>query len=72
MTIHERLRAVTAGVRGVLAPIVAFQFATGTSLHRLGWIAFSMIFLSVLMLLSEIKWGRRGRKASPANEEVSD
>ena len=60
------------GVRGVLAPLVAFQFATGTSMHTLGWIAFGMIFLSVLMLLPEVKWGRRGRKASPAIEEVSD
>lgn len=60
------------GVRGVLAPLVAFQFATGTSMHTLGWIASGMIFLSVLLLLPEMKWGRRGRKASPAIEEVSD
>ena len=66
------LHTFFTGVRGVLAPIVAFQVATGTSMHTLGWIAAGMIFLSVLILLPEMKWGRRGRKASPAIEEVSD
>ncbi|MBI3879449.1 MAG: MFS transporter [Verrucomicrobia bacterium] len=60
------------GVRGVLAPIVAFQFATGNSMHTMGWVAAGMITLSVLILLPEMKWGKRGRRASPAVEEVSE
>lgn len=60
------------GVRGVMAPLVAFQLVTGMSLQTLGWISASMIFLATLLLLPEVKFGRSARRASVLVEEVSE
>src|SRR5690606_41353071 len=43
------------GLRGVLAPITAFQLAQRLPLAALGWVSAGLIFLSCLMLLPEIK-----------------
>jgi MFS family permease len=60
------------GIRGVLAPMVAFHLSTGTSMAKLGWISAGLIMLASLMLLPEIKFGKRGRSAEPLVEEISD
>lgn len=60
------------GLRGVLAPIVAFQLAGVVALPTLGWFSAGLIFVASLMLLPEIPRGRRARKAAALVEEVSE
>jgi MFS family permease len=60
------------GLRGVIAPITAFQLAKFLPLTTLGWISAILIFLSCLMLLPEIKFGRRAKPAEALVEEVSE
>jgi MFS family permease len=60
------------GVRGVLAPLVAFQLAAHWSPQAISWLGASMIFVATLILLPEIKTGKRGRPAAALTEEVSE
>ena len=60
------------GVRGVLAPFAGFYLINVVSLATLGWIAAGLILASVFVLLPEVLLGKRGRRASPVVEEVSD
>lgn len=60
------------GVRGVLAPLVAFHASRTLELHWLGWIAAGLIAASSVLLLPEVKLGAFGRKAKALVEEVSD
>jgi hypothetical protein len=60
------------GVRGVLAPVVAFHLVTVVGVGALGLISGGMIMLASLMLLPEIKHGHGRRHASALVEEVSE
>jgi hypothetical protein len=60
------------GVRGMLAPITAFQLAKTLSLTTLGVIATVLIFTATVLLLPEIKFGRRAKAAEALVEEVSE
>ena len=60
------------GLRGVIAPITAFQLARTVELTTLGWISAALIFLASALLLPEIKFGRRGRHREPLVEEISE
>jgi MFS family permease len=60
------------GVRGVVAPFAGFYLINILSLSALGWVAAGLIGCSIVLLLPEVKWGRRGRSAPPAVEEVTD
>jgi MFS family permease len=60
------------GIRGVLAPLVAFNVVTHFSLSTLGWVSAGLIAAGTLILVPEIKLGRRARKAGPLVEEVSE
>jgi MFS family permease len=60
------------GIRGIAAPMVAFHLASRVSFGTLGWISASLIFCAILLLLPEIKFGRKARRASALVEEVSD
>ena len=60
------------GVRGVLAPVVAFSFVSGMPLHLLGWISVGLIVLGSMFLVPEIKFGRTARPGSALVEEVRD
>ena len=67
------------GVRGVAAPLVAFQVlaqaSSATALRpimTLGWISAGMILLASLLLLPEIKFGRPVRRATVVVEDVAD
>lgn len=60
------------GVRGVIAPVVAFQLAAHWPLAAISWLGAGLIFVSTLLLIPEIKFGKRGRKASVLTEEVSE
>lgn len=60
------------GVRGLLAPLVAFQLASAYSLGILAMVSIGLIVLASLLLLPEIKFGRGARPATALVEEVSD
>jgi MFS family permease len=60
------------GVRGVVAPVVAFSFVSGMPLHLLGWISVGLIVLGSLFLVPEIKFGKTARPGSALVEEVRE
>jgi MFS family permease len=60
------------GLRGVLAPITGFQLAKTLSLTHLGIVSAVLILFATLLLIPEIPFGRRARKAEVLVEEVSE
>lgn len=62
------------GVRGVLAPLVAFHLLAHWSPQAISWLGAGMILLATLVLLPELKSGRHPPRARAAalTEEVSD
>ena len=68
MSVHTFL----TGVRGVLAPMVAFHFAAKLSLGMMAAFSSALIVLATLLLVPEIKWGRKARKSAALVEEVSE
>lgn len=62
------------GVRGVLAPLVAFQLLGLCSPQAISWIGAGMILLATLLLLPELKSGQHPPRARAAalTEEISD
>ncbi|MGC9034918.1 MAG: MFS transporter [Verrucomicrobiia bacterium] len=61
------------GIRGVVAPIVAFQLAAANvPLKTLGYICVGMIVLASLMLLFEVKSGKKEGETAAIIEEVSE
>ena len=68
MSVHTFL----TGVRGVLAPVVAFSVVAHLSLVTLAAISTGLILAATLLLIPEIKFGRRARPTSVLVEEVSE
>jgi MFS family permease len=60
------------GVRGVVAPLVAFNLVSGLQPHVLGWICVGLIAVGSAFLVPEVKFGKRARAASALVEEISD
>jgi MFS family permease len=61
------------GVRGMVAPVVAFQLASaGLSLATMGWISFVMILIGTSFLFPEIKIGRSRKAAVVLVENISE
>ncbi len=60
------------GIRGVLAPLVAFHLLAILEIETLGWISGGMIFVASLLLLPELKHGHGRRQAAALVEEVSE
>jgi MFS family permease len=60
------------GLRGVIAPITAFQLAKTLPLTVLGWGSAALILISCALLLPEIKFGQRAKLREPLVEEVSE
>ncbi len=60
------------GLRGVLAPVAAFQLVAHFSLSAISWLGAIMIVLATLLLIPEIKFGKGARKAAALTEEVSE
>jgi MFS family permease len=60
------------GVRGVLAPVAAFALAGHVSMDLLAGFNAALIIVASLLLLPELKAGRRARKASALVEEISE
>jgi hypothetical protein len=68
MSVHTFL----TGVRGVLAPLVAFHAIHSLEMQTLGWVAAGLIVASILLLVPELKFGRLAPKAKALVEEVTD
>lgn len=68
MAVHTFL----TGVRGVLAPLIAFHAVHVLQIQTLGWLATLLIVASSLLLVPELKFGHGGRRANPLVEEISD
>ena len=60
------------GLRGVVAPVLAFQLAGVLSLAAIGWLSAGLILAGSLVLLPEVRLGRTARPGSAVVEEVSD
>jgi MFS family permease len=60
------------GVRGVLAPLVAFTLVQKLPMGLLAGISAALIVAASLLLLPEIKFGKRGRTAAALVEEISE
>ncbi len=57
------------GLRGVVAPLVAFHLVAGWSVAALGWLSATLILLSCLLLVGEI---RAGNAPDPATVLVNE
>ena len=61
------------GVRGVLAPLTAFYLVGWwNSITPLAWVSAGLIILATLLLLPELRGGRKGRPGSGLVEELSE
>ena len=60
------------GVRGVVAPIVAFYLVSGIQPAVLGCICVGLILIGSGFLIPEIKFGRGARRGTALVEEVSE
>ena len=60
------------GVRGVVAPVVAFYLVSDLPLNVLGWISVGLIAIGSAFLVPEIKFGKAARPAATLVEEVSE
>ena len=68
MAVHTFL----TGVRGVLAPVAAFYLIARWPVGWLAALASGLIIVATLLLLPEIRWGRKSPGASALVEEVQD
>jgi MFS family permease len=68
MSVHTFL----TGVRGVLAPLVAFLAVVVLTLNWLAGISAALILAATLLLIPEIKCGPNARQSSALVEEISD
>jgi hypothetical protein len=61
------------GVRGLIAPLVAFYLIAGLPFYLVGWICAGLISIGTWLLVPEIKAGKFARPGSTAlTEEVAD
>jgi len=60
------------GVRGVLAPLVAFHLVNRLSMGTLGGVTIVLILAASLLLVPEIKFGRTARPGAATSEDISE
>jgi MFS family permease len=72
VTDYMAVHTFTTGVRGVLAPLVAFQMVQTWLPKQMGWAAAAMIVAATLVLLPEIKLWRPKAKGVAIPEDVPD
>jgi MFS family permease len=60
------------GVRGVIAPLVAFQLVLVLPVDIMACISGGLIVIGTLILLPEIRYGSGSRRAAALTEEVLD
>jgi hypothetical protein len=68
MSVHTFL----TGVRGVAAPLCAFWLVTRVTPMTLALFSALLIVGATALLVPEISWGRKARRAAPLTEEVVD
>jgi hypothetical protein len=59
------------GIRGILAPLTAFQLAQSLPMTHLGIFSALLIFLATAMLIPEIRTSRKESAPQPLAEEVT-
>ncbi len=60
------------GVRGVIAPFIAFHLVGVLGMTPMAWLCCGLIAVSVVMLGTEVPLGRKAKRATPTTEEVSE
>jgi MFS family permease len=60
------------GIRGVLAPVCAFFMVSRVGLGAMAGFSAALIVAATLLLVPEIKFGKRARRGSVLVEEISD
>ena len=60
------------GIRGIAAPVVAFQMVQHFALSSLGWFSAILIVIATLLLLPEVTRDKARRKGEVLTEEVTD
>jgi hypothetical protein len=60
------------GVRGVIAPFVAFQAVTMVPIQTMAWVSGGLILISAILLIPEIRHGRGRQHASALTDDVLD
>lgn len=60
------------GLRGVIAPVVAFSLVGQVPLQALGWVSAGLIAVASLMLVPEIRAARPGTRGRALTEDVSE
>jgi MFS family permease len=60
------------GVRGVVAPVVAFYLVSDLPLNVLGWISVGLIAIGSAFLVPEIKFGKTARRSAALVEQISE
>jgi MFS family permease len=60
------------GVRGVVAPLVAFYLVADLPLSVLGWISVGLIGIGSAFLVPEIKFGKGARRGAALVEDISE
>lgn len=68
MSIHTFL----TGLRGVVAPLLAFWLVSPKSLWLLTMLSVALIIAATALLFPEIKWGRKAKLSAVLVEELSD
>lgn len=58
------------GLRGAVAPVLAFQAAGVLTLSTLGWISASLVLIGTLLLVPEIRHGKISRPEPDLAEEI--
>jgi MFS family permease len=58
------------GVRGAVAPVLAFQAAGVLPLSTLGWFSAALVLIGTLLLVPEIRHGQRSRPEPDLAEEI--
>ena len=60
------------GLRGVVAPVMAFQLLAHWSVAQISWLSVGLILAGTALLIPELKAGRQARPAGALVEEVSE
>jgi MFS family permease len=60
------------GVRGVVAPLIAFYYLADLPFNIIGWICAGLIVIGTSLLVPEVKAGKHARKGAVLVEEVAE
>lgn len=60
------------GLRGVVAPVVAFQLIAHWTVAQISWLSVGLILVATAMLIPELKFGKKARPGGALVEEVSE